>query len=140
MSTKTKTKATEKKEFKMEQVFAMWKHTSKKTGSTYYSGKMGNENIIAFPVAKKKNPKEPDFRVYKVDGDGKAEKESFCSLWINVSEKSGKQYLSGKVGEKRVVGFANDVKKHPKVPYFSVYYSLEREEFQEIKPEDLPFN
>ena len=63
MSTTT-ANATKKK---LEQVFALWKRTSKE-GKTYFSGKdyLGN-NVTAFYNTEKKNLKEPDMRVYLRD-------------------------------------------------------------------------
>lgn len=116
-----------KKEFKMEQAFALWKNTSK-SGSEYFTGSDGKTKLVAFYNGKKKNPKEPDLRVYAQDKDGKAEKDELVSLWVNVS-KNGKKYLSGKLGEKRLVGFINENAKE-KQPYVSVYFSDEQEKPQ----------
>jgi uncharacterized protein (DUF736 family) len=134
------TKKATKKEFKMEQVFAMWKKQGK-NGTTYFSGKLGEEWLVGFYNSKKKNPKEPDVRIYKQDNL----KEEFLSLWMNVS-KGGKKFLSGKLGDKRIVGFINNG-KNENAPYFSCYYSEEgtaekKEEFMEVPDnaqEELPF-
>ena len=136
----------QKKEFKMEQVFAMWKQKSK-SGQEYFTGKaFGKKKLVGFYNGKKKNPKEPDIRIYGVDKEGKADKEEFISLWVNVS-KNGKKYLTGKLNDKKVVGFINE-KGNEKAPYFSCYYSesapkkveTDGTEFVEVnEQEKLPF-
>lgn len=141
---KTVTKKVEKKETKLEQVFAMWKETSK-AGKTYFSGKTSEGNVKGFYNKEKKNPKEPDIRIYLTNGDGELEKEVYLALWCNATEK-GKKYLSGKLDGQRVVGFINEkASKENKQPYFTVYYSddkleAKQEKLQEVKEdEDLPF-
>lgn len=140
---------TQKKEFNMKQVFALWLRQSK-SGKQYLSGKDENgKKLVGFINSHKKNPKEPDLRVYEVIGEEIA-KEEYTSLWLNTS-KAGKQYMTGKVGGKKVVGFINP-KHGGKRPYVSVYESEETPKTQEPttaaappefpKPEDavgLPF-
>ena len=110
MSTTTETKKTTK----MEQVFALWKNKSK-SGLEYFTGSDGKMKLVAFYNGKKKNPKEPDLRVYPVDADGNAEKEELVSMWCNVS-KSGKKYLTGKLAGQRIIGFINENPKNEKQP------------------------
>ena len=121
-----------KKEIKMEQAFALWKQTSK-AGNEYFTGSDGKTKLVAFYNGKKKNPKEQDLRVYAMDKDGKAEEKELVSLWCNVS-KSGKKYLTGKLEEKRLVGFINENPKNEKQPYVSVYFSEDAK--VEEKPEE----
>ena len=129
MSTTTETKKT----VKMEQVFALWKNTSK-SGNEYFTGSDGKTKLVAFYNGKKKNPKEPDLRVYPLDKDGKAEEKELVSLWCNVSN-SGKKFLTGKLGDKRLVGFINEkATTENKQPYVSVYFSEDAKE--ETKPEE----
>ena len=151
MSTATKTN-------QKNQVFALWKRMSKE-GKTYFTGKYEEAEVRAFYNSKKQNPKEPDLRIYTVDGDKNLSKEEFVSLWCNVS-KGGKKYLTGKLNGRRVVGFINDkATAENKQPYISLYWSedqaeqkttekkstkkttkKEEPEFQEISPEEeLPF-
>lgn len=142
----TKEAKKEKKEFKLEQVFAMWKNQSK-AGKTFFSGKHGDVKLMGFYNTTKKNPKEPDIRVYELNQDGDLTDDVFISLWCNVTA-NGKKYLSGKLGDKRVVGFIN-TNATEKQPYFSVYYSDDTKkpekkengsDFVEApKEEDLPF-
>ena len=154
MSTATKTKATKKtevkKEFKLKQVFALWKSESKK-GNAYFTGKDENfRHLIGFYNTKKQNPKEPDLRVYVLGSNGELSEDPYVSLWCNAS-KNNKKYLSGKIDGKRVIGFINS-KASEKQPYISVYWSDEQNkpeakkeeakepEFEEIScDEELPF-
>lgn len=132
-----------KKEFTMEQVFAMWINKAK-SGMTYFTGKIGDTKLVGYTNGKKKNPKEPDIRIYTVDADHNISKEEYISLWVNVS-KNNKKYLSGKLNDKKVVGWFNDkATVEGKIPYFTVYYSdgepQKPEEFTEPKADaDLPF-
>ena len=113
----------EKKQFDLEQAFAMWRNKSKE-GKIYFSGKYQGERIIGFTNGMKKNPKEPDVRIYEIDEHGNMKKEELTSLWVNVS-KNNKKYLSGKLEGKRIIGFIRE-KATEKQPYFSVYYSDEQ--------------
>ena len=119
----TQTKSTEKKEFKLEQVFALWKQKSKDGKKTYFSGKIGEEYLTGFYNTKKQNPKEPDIRIYKRDEEGNLSKEEFVSLWCNPT-KNGKKLLSGKINGQRVIGFINS-NGNEKAPYISVYWADE---------------
>ena len=88
----------ENKKFNLEQAFAMWRQEGKQ--GPYFSGKAGNIKLLGFYNGKKKNPKEPDIRIYPCDADGNREKDAVCSLWLNTS-KGGKEYLKGEyIGKK----------------------------------------
>lgn len=111
---------------KREQIFAMWKRTGKK-GNAYFTGKLKDQEIRGFYNTEKKNLKEPDIRIYGVDGDGKLSKEEIISLWCNAT-KNGKKILTGKLNGEKVVGFINaNATPENKQPYFSVYFSEEKE-------------
>ncbi len=134
-----------KKEFTMKEVFTMWLKSTKDGKNTYLSGQTpAKERLVGFINSYKKNPKEPDIRIYKVDAEGKAEKEEYTSLWVNVS-KNGKKYISGKIGDIRVVGFISAKGGvDTKIPYFSIYESEEKAaeetlEQVEIETADVPF-
>jgi uncharacterized protein (DUF736 family) len=131
MATKTVEK---KKEFTMEQVVALWKKESK-NGNPYFSGVAYPDEVYVtgFFNTNKKNPKEPDLRIYLNTKDG-IEKEEWLSLWCNVSA-NGKKYLTGKLGKKRVVGFINE-KDNSKAPYVRVYFSEDRQ--QKIETAEEP--
>lgn len=144
-TTKTNTQA----KAKMEQVLAIWKQNSK-NGKAFFSGHIGadkGDKCVGFFNTKKKNPKEPDLRIYRTDSEGKAEKEEYISLWCNVSKK-GTKYLTGKLAGKSVVGFINN-KEDSKAPYVSVYYREDKPKeeaaeqttikYEEVTDESLPF-
>ena len=136
-------KAVEKKvEFKMEQVCALWKQTSK-SGNEYFSGKLEHgTKVNGFYNTDKKNPKEPDLRIYPVGEDKKMAKEPVISMWVNVSKTKSK-YLTGKLGEKRVVGFISK-SENEKAPYLNIYFSTEKEDSQTVlegtEVDELPIN
>lgn len=136
-------KAENKKEFTMVQVFALWKSKAK-SGAEYLTGKTGDGlKLTGFFNTKKKNPKEPDLRVYTHDSEGNLNKDVYVSMWCNVS-KNDKKYLTGKIGDKRIVGFIRKT-ENEKAPYVSVYYSEEQKEdkdqvtIEETTNEELPF-
>ena len=43
-------------------LFALWEQKSKRSGNTYYSGKINNVRVLMFP-SKSTNPKAPAFNV-----------------------------------------------------------------------------
>lgn len=108
-----------------EQAFVMWK-TQQQNGKIVLTGKFGNDKIIGYFNTMKKNPKEPDIRLYFNDYI----KDNFGSLWVGNSD-SGKKYLSGRLyNDKKVFGFIIHSEK-PNAPYITVYY-------QEDNETDLP--
>lgn len=129
------------KEVKRELVekVAFWRRESK-TGDVYYSGKSKDgQKYVGFINKNKKNPKEPDLRVY-LSGDNK---EEYVSLWCNTS-KSNTKYLSGKKDGKQYLGFFN--KADGNKPELKIYESLESKQpkTSEVVEEslellDLPF-
>ena len=132
-----------KKEFTMKPVFTMWIKESK-GGKKYLSGKTeSGEFLTGFLNGKKKNPKEPDVRVYYSGKDGEELKE-YASLWVNVS-KTDKKYLSGNALGMKIVGFINSkAEVGSKLPYFSCYESTPKEVPNDSEPceevdTDLPF-
>lgn len=136
-------KTTEKKqEFTMQDIFALWKKTSKK-GDTYFEGKSKEGLYLrGFFNTNKKNPKEPDLRVYVSNKDRELSKEPIISMWCNVS-KSGAKYLTGKLGDKRVVAFIRK-SDNDKAPYLTAYYSEDDKQQnidipEETKTADEPF-
>ena len=139
----------EKREFKMKEMLALWLNKSK-NGQQYLAGKSHDgAKVVGFLNGKKKNPKEPDVRIHLITGE-EMQKEAFLSMWVNVS-KSDKKYLTGKIGEHRVVGFIYDG-ENKNAPYIKVYLSEEtaqkkQEKDQvtlddvvtEVTAEELPF-
>ena len=132
--TATKKQETKKQEFKMEQAFAMWKKKLK-SGKFYFTGKdHEGKYLVGFFNTMKKNPKEPDVRIYLQAKEGE-EMQDYCSMWAHVS-KNDKSYLSGKLDGKKVVGFINK-DADEKHPYFSVYFSDSAPQPQaEAKPQE----
>ena len=123
MKTTTKQPQTESS-FKLEQAFVLWKNTSKK-GTEYLKGKdLNGGKILGYFNSNKKNPKEPDIRVYSTSEDGKTDKE-IASLWDSES-KSKTRYLTGTTDEKeKIVGFYG---KSEKAPYISCYFKEDEPE------------
>lgn len=120
-----KEKEIKKEETKLEEAFVLWKHESK-SGVAYLSGntpadKGASLQLLGYFNNKKKNPKEPDVRIYTLDEEGKQDKE-VCSLWESTS-KSGNKYLSGSTDEKEsIVAFYNELDENSKIPYIRAYY------------------
>lgn len=114
---KTENKAYQKEN--LTEVLTLWKRQSK-SDKPYFTGKDADGNrIVGFFNTNKKNPKEPDLRVYRYDGDEIA-KDPFISLWCNVS-KNGKKYLSTKIDGVSYVGFISGDSEESKRPYVRVY-------------------
>lgn len=116
-----------KKEFKMKEVFTLWLNKNNK-GTQYLTGKTPDGlRLVGFFNGKKKNPKEPDVRIYQTDDKGNIVNDVEVALWVNIS-KNDKKYLSGKIEDMRVVGFINS-KSEPnsKIPYITVYESEPQE-------------
>ncbi len=112
-------------ETKLEEAFVLWKHTAK-SGMTYLSGNTPKNDkdsisLLGYLNTNKKNPKEPDVRVYALDEKGN-QADEVCSLWIQTA-KSGSKYLSGLTNEKdNVVAFYNEIDETSKIPYIRAYY------------------
>lgn len=121
---RTKVEKVEEKK-KQEEAFALWKKTGPK--GEYYIGKdLHNTYLIGFVNTDKKNPNEPDIRVYEqTEKDSKEKKKEVCSLWVNVSKKHTK-YLTGNTSEKeKIVAYFNDDEKDEKRPYIRAYFKDE---------------
>ncbi len=115
---------TENKEVQLTEAFALWLHKSK-AGNEYLSGladeSIGNTRLVGYFNTMKKNPKEPDIRIYTLDPEGNQDKE-IADLWENQS-KNKTTYLSGISDEKeKLVGFYGD-NKEDKRPYIRVYFN-----------------
>lgn len=126
MKTKQTTTTVEKgeeKTFNLTQAFVLWEDTSK-AGRKYLNGRTSEEldstKLVGFYNTNKKNPKEPDIRIYVEDSKG--EREEVCSLWENIS-KSEKRYLTGTTNEnEKIIAFYNNVEEYPNRPYIRAYY------------------
>lgn len=126
MKTKKTTNVVEKGEerkFDLTEAFVLWEKTSK-AGRKYLSGKTSEEldflELVGYYNTNKKNPKEPDIRIYVTDKEG--EQEEVCSLWENIS-KNETRYLTGTTNEnEKIIAFYNNVEEHPNRPYIRAYY------------------
>lgn len=109
-----------KQEVKLTEAFVLWKNKAK-SGLDYFKGMDLNKvKLVAFYNSTKKNPKEPDVRIYTVNAEGKQDKE-VASLWENVS-KNEKRYLTGSTDEKeKLVAFYGD-ESDEKKPYIRAYF------------------
>lgn len=110
-----------KQEFNLKESFVLWKKKSK-SGLEYLSGFTSGEekvNLVGYFNTDKKNPKEPDIRVY-LSSDEK-QKEEVASLWANVGKNDNK-YLTGSTNEnEKLVAFYG--KEHQELrPYIRAYY------------------
>lgn len=116
-------KKEERKEFNLEEAFVLWRNESKNKVhylSGFTSEKLGKGKLIGYFNTKKKNPKEPDVRVYEVDTEGKQGKE-VADLWESISSKE-KRYLTGTTDEKeKLIAFYGD-ENQEKRPYIRVYF------------------
>ena len=113
-------KEEKKEEFNLEEAFVLWKHEGN-SGICYLTGTTKEKiKLLGFFNNKKKNPKEPDVRIYTLDKDGKQEDE-VCALWETES-KSGHKYLSGNTEDDFIVAFYNDSDGNEKLPYIRAYY------------------
>ena len=138
MKTVSKTK-NEKKEvvntFSLKECLVLWKQQAK-TGLNYLSGRIANEEktrLQAFYNTNKKNPKEPDIRVYLINEEGKRDIE-VASLWETIA-KNESRYLTGTTNEnEKLVGWYSKVEDE-KLPYIRVYYK----EDNKNNDSELPF-
>ncbi|MBR2705041.1 MAG: hypothetical protein IKE91_06205 [Clostridia bacterium] len=113
-------KEEKKEEFNLEEAFVLWKHEGK-GGTSYLTGNTKEKvKLLGFFNKNKKNPKEPDVRIYTLDEEGN-QQEEVCALWETES-KSGHKYLSGNSEDDFLVAFYNDVDGNDKLPYIRAYY------------------
>ena len=110
-----------KNETELKEVFVLWKNKSK-TGLDYLTGQLSNEEktkITGFYNTNKKNPQEPDIRIYVSDNDNT--NVEVAALWETIT-KNEKRILTGSTNEKeKLIAFYskdNDEKK----PYIRTYY------------------
>lgn len=107
----------------LKETFVLWKNLSN-NGKEYLSGFTSDDPITSFKLVgyfntNKKNPKEPDIRIYSLDDNGKQDSE-VASLWETVS-KNEKRYLTGTTNEKeKLIAFYDSGEE--KRPYIRAYY------------------
>ena len=118
---RTVKKEEQKESKKLEEVFALWKKKAR-SGLDYLTGKTtDNTNLVAYYNTNKKNPKEPDIRVY-VSNDGKTGEE-VASLWESISKKDEKtRYLTGTTNEKEKLVAFYEESENEKRPYIKAYF------------------
>lgn len=106
----------------LEEAFVLWRHEAK-SGGSYLSGQTPGDNnlrLVGYFNSTKRNPKEPDIRVYSLDDEGKQDKE-VCSMWENIS-KNDNRYLTGSTDDReKIVAFYNSDKESNR-PYIRAYY------------------
>ena len=122
-STKVTKEKTEKEVKELTESFVLWLNKSK-AGNEYLTGKLneklGSGKLVGYFNTNKKNPKEPDIRIYTLDTENKNDKE-IADLWDAVSETTGNEYLTGISDEQeRLIGFYGE--KNAKTPYIRVYF------------------
>ena len=115
-------------EFTLEEAFVLWKNKSK-AGNDYLKGHTseacGNQNIVGFFNTNKKNPKEPDVRIYLIDAEGNQDKE-VADLWESISEGKGTRYLTGTTEDKeKLVAFYGQDSQE-KRPYIRAYFKEDK--------------
>lgn len=114
-------------EFNLKESFVLWKSKAKSgedylTGYTKLDEKEEKIKLVGFYNTNKKNPKEPDIRVYSKDKEGKKDKE-VCDLWETVG-KNEKRYLTGSTDDKeKIIAFYTDKQNEESTrPYIRAYY------------------
>lgn len=117
----------EKKGFDLKEAFVLWKNVSK-AGKEYVSGFVNEDEtfrLIGYFNTDKKNPKEPDMRVYQSikneDGTYSKSEKEVASLWTN-TDKNEKKYVTGTTDEhEKLVGWFGQ-ENQEKRPFLRVYY------------------
>lgn len=119
-----KKETTKRKELDTE-CFVLWKQISKTTNYEYLTGHdLHGRKLVGFYSPEKKNPKEPDIRVYLSVEKGK-ESVQVASLWENLS-KNDKRYLTGTTTDnEKLRGFYSDEPENTKKPLIRVYFNKE---------------
>lgn len=122
----TTAKTTKSNNNDLKEAFALWEKKGAK--GVYFSGKTSDTapvNIVGFITTEKKNPKQPDLRVYVSSDKEQTEKVELAVLWKQES-KAGKTYYSGFTNEKeKIIGFINGDTKDGKYPSIRVYFKQE---------------
>lgn len=130
MKTTTKTAETTAPKKEMKEAFALWRRESAK-GTHYLTGYAMVEdnkvNLVAYFNTNKKNPKEPDVRVYEsiknADGTYSTSEKEIASLWEEIT-KNEKRILKGSTNEgERLVCFYG-LENQEARPYIRAYYDI----------------
>lgn len=108
----------------LKESFVLWKNISAKQNE-YLSGTTTDDpkhifKLVGYFNTNKKNPKEPDIRIYSLNDDGKQDSE-VCDLWESIS-KNENRYLTGTTNEKeKIIAFYGN-SEDEKRPYIRAYY------------------
>lgn len=112
-----------KKEFNLKEAFVLWRNKAQ-SGNYYLSGfaseECGSQKLVGYFVSNKKNPKEPDVRVYTLDAEGNQDKE-VASIWENIS-KNDVRYLTGVTDDKEKLVCFYGKENEEKRPYIRAYF------------------
>lgn len=120
----TQTNTNNGKGEQLKESFVLWKNISK-ANNEYLSGNTLDDpkdtfKLVGFFNTNKKNPKEPDIRIYSLNDEGKQETE-VADLWETVS-KNENRYLTGSTNEKeKLIAFYGN-NEDLKRPYIRAYY------------------
>ena len=122
-------------EFKLRGCFALWKQQAK-SGLNYLTGRTEKDTegntvrLQGYYNTSKKNPKEPDIRVYMLNEEGKRDIE-VASLWESIA-KNESRYLTGSTNEdEKIVGWYSKT-EDDKLPYIRVYYKEDNNDNTEL--------
>lgn len=122
-----------KREFQMEDLGALWLKIGQ-NGGQYLSGKVNGVSVMGFVNKENKNEKQPDITLYQIK-DGKREQTSFTAFWVNTSKDGKRKYLTGKIGDLKIVGFfVKEGGVNTKRPYISLYESKMMDDTKVKKP------
>lgn len=69
----------------MKKIISFWENKSK-NGNTYFTGKLGELDLIGFKNTQKKNEKEPDLIFYLRDEKSKKEETTIYTKDIDVND------------------------------------------------------
>lgn len=123
LKSKEQEKEVKKGEFDLKESFVLWKEKAK-SETDYLKGNILENSIrlVGFYNTNKKNPKEPDIRIYSLNDEGNQDKE-VCDLWETVS-KNEKRYLTGSTDDKeKIIAFyTEEQNKEGTRPYIRAYY------------------
>lgn len=128
-------KVEEKKEFNLEEAFALWKQTGKngeylkgkttsECGDTdiwgiYTPSECGDTEIWGFYAKEKKNEKQPDLTICKKLDNGKM--EEIAVLWETDNKTGTGKHLYGRTSEKEnIIAFYSDGTNNR--PYIKAYF------------------
>ena len=69
----------------MKKIISFWENQSK-NGNIYYTGKLGELDLIGFKNTQKKNPKEPDITFYVKEDKPKKDETKVYTKDVDVND------------------------------------------------------